>query len=163
MFSPVPRLLAAIPGVSMRRGLQPLQRPPAMQSYTKSGRGGTPELLPLSRQGRSELIGVTVDTFPLLRKLADLMPTGTIPGTDVQLGPYKTYETGYARTRPGTPIKVEKPGGRLGALLNLFNVPFRPSISNRQLQEENLRALKDTTRSQVRELRLQALQEYVNG
>lgn len=163
MVSPVPRLLAAAAGKSLRGGFSNLDRPPGQQMLNRQGRQISPQLISPSPQRVSELVGVTIDTFPLLRKIADIMPTGQIPGTDVQLGPYKTYETGYARTRPGTNILVEKPGGRLGSLLNLFNVPGRPSMTKQQAEEEQRAALLALTNAEKRQARLQALQEFQNG
>jgi hypothetical protein len=157
LFSPVPRLIGAAAGVSFKGGLQPLDRPPGAGAVDQAGRQVAPSLIAPGRLG--ELTGVVVDTFPLLRKLADLAPDGKIPGTDIQLGPYKTYETGYARTIPGTNIKAPKPMGRVGALLNLFNVPLRPGKTEQQVIEEQIQAIKDLEAFRRQKLKLEALSD----
>jgi hypothetical protein len=157
LFSPAPRLMAAAVGKSLKGGITDLGRPPGTGAITQSGREVSPSLLSPARFG--ELVGATIDTFPLLRKLADLAPDGQIPFTDVQLGPYKTYETGYARTIPGTNIKVEKPMGRLGALLNLFNVPLRPAKTEQQIIEEQIQAIKDVESFRKQKAKLEALRD----
>lgn len=155
MISPVPRLgFSALTGQSLKTGFNELQRPPYAQQYTATGKKQTSFFQPIRHP--SELLGMAIDTFPLLRKMADLAPTGEIPGTNVQLGPYKTYETGYARTVPGTTLKVEKPGGRAGALLSLVNFPFRQQKSAQQFNEEQIQAIKQLAAAQRRQARYQA-------
>ena len=147
MLSPVPRLIGGALGVNVARG-RAISRPYGTGEVTKTG---APALSPLF-QRPGEFLGFAAQQFPIIPRLLDVLPTGTIPGTSIQTGPYERYDTGAARTRPGSRAKVPKVGGRALAAGRLLTVPFMPSTSEDKLRdiqrsaEERLRAFEKARR-----------------
>jgi hypothetical protein len=130
-LSPLPRILgAALGGMNLSK-LRPISRPYGTGQVSPTGAAQSPWLI--SRP--DELLGFSLQQFPIATRVLDLLPTGTIPGTKIQTGPYQRYDTGQARLRPGTPVKAPKVGGRAVAAGRLLGLPFLPSASEEQLRD----------------------------
>lgn len=136
-LGPSPRLLsAATVGIDLTQ-LKEVSRPTGSGAYDQQGFQVNQGLLtnPFSAQRLGEFAGFGMQTFPLLKKVANLLPSADVPFTDIQTGPLKRFGTGATRTVPGTNIPVPEVGGRTNALLSLFNVPGREIMSAKQVQE----------------------------
>jgi hypothetical protein len=136
-LGPSPRLLsAATVGIDLTQ-LKEVSRPTGSGAYDEQGFQVNQGLLanPFNAQRLGEFAGFSMQTFPLLKKVANLLPSADVPFTDIQTGPLKRFGTGATRTVPGTNIPVPEVGGRTNALLSLFNVPGREIMSAKQVQE----------------------------
>ena len=73
---------------------------------------------------------------PIARNVFDILPTGTIPGTDIATGPVQRFGQGSLRTTGSyaTP-RLSPTVGRVGALLRTFGIPA-PLISQELAQEQ---------------------------
>lgn len=130
-LSPMPRLITAgLAGIDLET-MKPVSRPTGSGAYDPQGFELDQGLI----FRPSEAAGFAMKTFPLAKKLANLLPSGDVPFTDIQTGPVKRFGTGATRTAPGTNIPVPEVGGRPNALMSLFNVPGRPIMTDRQVQE----------------------------
>jgi len=130
-LGPSPRLISAgLTGIDLNT-MKAVSRPTGSGAYDPQGFELDQGLI--FRPG--EAAGYTMQTFPIFKKLANLLPSGDVPFTDIQTGPVKRFGTGATRTVPGTNLPVPEVGGRANALMSLFNVPGRPIMSDRQVQE----------------------------
>ena len=88
---------------------------------------------------------------PIARNVFDVLPTGTIPGTDIATGPVQRFGQGSLRTTGAyaTP-RLSPTLGRVGALLRTFGVPA-PLISQ-ELADQQARdqAQRDAAAAQRR-------------
>lgn len=127
-LGPVPRLTTASAlGLDVTK-LQPVSRPAGTGSYTPSGQLMATPLI--TRPG--ELAGFSMQQFPIIPRLLNILPEGTLPGTNIATGPVSRYGTGEARLRPGGQT-LRRPGGQLAALGRLFSLPGIPYQSEDQL------------------------------
>jgi len=135
--SPMPRILSgAFPGVNLAKGLRPVSRQYGTGDVTKTG---IQKYVPLiTRPG--ELLGFATQQFPLGTKVLDLLPSGQLPGTSIQTGPFERYDTGQARFRPMTSRPVPKFGGRLLTAARLITLPGVPTTSIEKMRDIERRA-----------------------
>jgi hypothetical protein len=144
-FNPLVRTgIAAFTGFNIGQGRN-ITRPAGTAQLSQSGYQQNTPLI--GRPG--ELAGFAAQQFPLLTKIADIMPDGQLPGTTMQLGPVKRYDTGQARPGPLGLGEQKKYGGRLLAIPRLFTVPGLPTVSPEELRKRTLDAQIQTVRSQV--------------
>lgn len=144
-FNPLVRTgVAAFTGFNIGQGRN-ITRPAGTAQLSQSGYQQNTPLI--GRPG--ELAGFAAQQFPLLTKIADIMPDGQLPGTTMQLGPVKRYDTGQARPGPLGLGEQKKYGGRLLAIPRLFTVPGLPTVSPEELRKRTLDAQMQTVRSQV--------------
>jgi len=130
-LSPLPRILGAgFLGENLPR-LKDVSRPYGTGSV---GSTGTERNTMLFRRPE-ELLGFSLQQFPIATRVLDILPTGTIPGTNIQTGPYQRYDTGQARLRPGTLDMVPKAGGRAVAAARLLGLPFLPTATRQQMSD----------------------------
>jgi hypothetical protein len=144
-FNPLVRTgVAAFTGFNIGQGRN-ITRPAGTAQLSQSGYQQNTPLI-----GRpSELAGFAAQQFPLLTKIADIMPDGQLPGTTMQLGPVKRYDTGQARPGPLGLGEQEKYGGRLLAIPRLFTVPGLPTMSPEDLRKKTLDAQMQNLRASV--------------
>ena len=131
-LSPLPRILGAGAGVNVGR-MRLITRPYGTGSVGPTG-GEMPTILAAPNRW-NEWLGYSMQQFPLLSKTLDLLPSGQLPGTTIQTGPFERYDTGAARLGPRTRQKIEKVGGRPVAALRLVNLPFLPTTNEKKLQD----------------------------
>jgi hypothetical protein len=131
-LGPVPRLAgAAAFGVNVAKGFQPISRPAGSGNYSLSG---SEQNAPLAFRPR-ELAGFTMQQFPIVNRVANILPGSRIPGTRIALGPVARYDTGERRLSPRTRQPVEKWGGRTAALGRLFSIPGIPYQADDQIED----------------------------
>lgn len=131
-LSPLPRIIGAGAGVNVGR-MRLITRPYGTGSVGLTG-GEMPTILAAPNRW-NEWLGYSLQQFPLLSKTLDLLPSGQLPGTTIQTGPFERYDTGAARLGPRTRQKIEKVGGRPVAALRLVNLPFLPTTNEKKLQD----------------------------
>lgn len=154
-LSPLPRIIGAgIAGLSASR-LKTISRPYGTGTVTETGSEG---LTPLFLRP-TELAGFTLQQFPIGTRVLDLLPTGQIPGTNIQTGPYQRYETGAARLKPGTQQLVPKAGGRGVAAARLIGLPFLPSTTEKRLKDIERSAKERLVAFEEAQKRARALQD----
>lgn len=135
--SPMPRILyGALLGENLAKGLRPISRQYGTGEVTKTGQQKNVPLI--KRPG--ELLGFAAQQFPLGTKLLDLLPSGQIPGTSIQTGPFERYDTGQARFKPMTSRPVPKFGGRLLTAARLVALPGVPTTSIEKMRDIERRA-----------------------
>lgn len=134
--SPMPRILnAAFRGQNLAKD-QPISRQYGTGEVTKTGQQKNVPLI--KRPG--ELLGFSIQQFPLGTKVLDLLPSGQIPGTSIQTGPFERYDTGQARFKPMTSKPVPKFGGRLLTAARLLTLPGVPTMSIEKMKDIERRA-----------------------
>ena len=154
-LSPLPRILgAAFLGQNLSR-LRPVSRPYGTGQVSPTGAAQSPPLI----RRPDELLGFSLQQFPIATRVMDLLPSGTIPGTNIQTGPYQRYDTGQARLRPGTPVKAPKVGGRAVAAGRLLGLPFLPTSSEEQLKDIERKAQQRLQAFETAKRRAEALSD----
>lgn len=135
-LSPLPRILyAGATGQNIARGRE-VTRQYGTGAVSETGTPFSPMLF----QRPGELLGFSLQQFPLGTKLLDLMPSGQLPGTSIQTGPFERYDTGQARFKPMTSKPVPKFGGRLLTAARLLTLPGVPSMSIEKMRDIERRA-----------------------
>lgn len=135
--SPLPRMaFGAITGRNLAKGLEPISRQYGTGGVTKFGQS---KEVPLYERP-SELLGFSLQQFPLGTKVLDLLPSGQLPGTSIQTGPFERYDTGQARFKPMTSKPVPKFGGRLLTAARLLTLPGVPTTSIEKMRDIERRA-----------------------
>lgn len=144
-FNPLVRTgIAAFTGFNIGQGRN-ITRPAGTAQLSQSG---YQQNTPLAGRPK-ELLGFAAQQFPLLTKIADIMPETQLPGTTMQLGPVKRYDTGQARPGPLGLGEQKKYGGRLLAIPRLFTVPGLPTVSPEELRKRTLDAQMQNVRAAV--------------
>ena len=135
-LSPLPRILyAGATGQNIARGRE-VTRQYGTGAVSETGTPFSPMLF----QRPGELLGFSLQQFPLGTKLLDLMPSGQLPGTSIQTGPFERYDTGQARFKPMTSKPVPKFGGRLLTAARLLTLPGVPTMSIEKMRDIERRA-----------------------
>lgn len=135
--SPLPRILVAgLTGRNLAKGLQPISRQYGTGDVTRTGQ---PKDLMLATRP-TELLGFAAQQFPIGTKLLDILPSGQLPGTSIQTGPFERYDTGQARFKPMTSRPVPKFGGRLLTAARLLTLPGVPTTSIEKMRDIERRA-----------------------
>lgn len=107
-----------------------VSRPSYLEGRPEASTRGLGDVL-----GGAAYLGVR-GLVPIARNVFDILPTGTIPGTDIATGPVQRFGQGSLRTTGSyaTP-RLSPTVGRVGALLRTFGVPA-PLISQEMAQEQ---------------------------
>lgn len=154
-FNPLVRTaVAGLTGFNIGAGRE-ITRP---SGTAQLSRAGFPQATPLVGRPK-ELLGFAAQQFPLISKLADIAPSvGTLPGTTLQLGPVKRYDTGAARPGQFGVGTQEKYGGRLLALPRLFTIPGVPSMGEKDVQRQETTARRQLVQVEKNRLKAQLKQ-----
>ena len=117
--------------------LQPVSRPGYLEGRPEASTRGLGDVL-----GGAAYLGLK-GLVPIARNVFDILPTGTIPGTDIATGPVQRFGQGSLRTTGAyAEPRLSPLAGRAGALLRTFGIPA-PLISQetarRQAAEQRQR------------------------
>lgn len=117
--------------------LQPVSRPGYLEGRPEASTRTLGDVL-----GGAAYLGIR-GLVPIARNIFDILPTGTIPGTDIATGPVQRFGQGSLRTTGAyAEPRLSPLTGRLGGLLRTFGIPA-PLISQetarRQAAEQQQR------------------------
>lgn len=130
-LGPVPRLAgAAFLGQNIAKN-RPISRPAGSGNYTLSGSEISAPLLGRPR----DMLGYTLQQFPIANRIMNILPGDNIPGTRIGLGPVARYDTGETRLNPRNRQPVVKWGGRAAAVGRLFSLPGIPYQADDQIDD----------------------------
>jgi hypothetical protein len=114
--------------------LQTVSRPGYLEGRPEASTRGLGDIL-----GGAAYLGVR-GLVPIARNVFDILPTGTIPGTDIATGPVQRFGQGSLRTTGAyAEPRLSPVAGRVGALLRTFGVPaplISQEMAQRQAQEQ---------------------------
>lgn len=114
--------------------LQTVSRPGYLEGRPEASTRGLGDIL-----GGAAYIGIR-GLVPIARNVFDILPTGTIPGTDIATGPVQRFGQGSLRTTGAyAEPRLSPLTGRVGALLRTFGVPaplISQEMAQRQAQEQ---------------------------
>jgi hypothetical protein len=154
-LSPLPRLLSAgVFGFDISQ-FSNVSRPSGTGEMSI---GGSQFSVPLAFRP-TEFLGFAAQQYPIATRVLDLLPSGQLPGTSIQTGPYERYDTGQARTRPGTRRLIPKTGGRAVGAARLLNLPFLPTTDRERLLEMEKAAAKRLRAFEKAQKRAEALND----
>jgi hypothetical protein len=119
--------------------LQTVSRPGYLEGRREASTRGLGDIL-----GGAAYLGVR-GLVPIARNVFDILPTGTIPGTDIATGPVQRFGQGSLRTTGAyAEPRLSPITGRVGALLRTFGVPAQlisQEMAQRQAREQQQRDL----------------------
>lgn len=114
-----------------------VSRPSYLEGAREAGERGIGDTL-----GGAAYLGVK-GLVPIARNVFDILPTGTIPGTDIATGPVQRFGQGSLRTTGAyAEPRLSPTKGRLSALLRTFGIPaplISIDLANKQAEEQRQR------------------------